>query len=212
VAGLPLPERSIGDYVTSVSSAAPVPGGGSVAGVGGALAAALIEMVANLTLAGRHSPEAEGPLREAARGAEEMRARLLDLAERDERAYAGYRAAIALPNATDEERSARADAKEAALAAAGDVPLRCADACRAVIELAALLAAHGTRHALSDVSTAVLLAGAAGESALLNVRVNAGLMRDAERASSMLSRASSLSAGIRTAELLAQHALAARGR
>ncbi len=56
----PLAERTIGDYLETLGSSQPAPGGGSVAGLVGALAAGLGQMVISLTVKGGDNPNLEG--------------------------------------------------------------------------------------------------------------------------------------------------------
>lgn len=184
----------VGDYAAAVASAAPTPGGGSVAGTTGALAAALAEMVCRLTLAGKNPPAHPESLESTAAHAATLRDRLLSLAAQDEAAYAAYRAAVALPRSSEPEQLARRAALDNAIIVAADVPLATARACIDVLDALIIAAEHGTKHALSDVSTGSLLAGAAGRSALLNVRVNAGIMKQPDLAARYEADASAVEA------------------
>lgn len=170
--------RSLEGYAAAVASASPAPGGGSVAANVAAFAASLCEMVCNLTLAGKRSLENPERLQSAARTSAELRARLLRLAVDDELAYARYRAAVAKARSTDEERRDRDIALRSALIQAADFPLETARTAVAVLQELQPAASDGTSHALSDVVTAAMLAQTAAKSSLLNVRVNADLMRD----------------------------------
>jgi formiminotetrahydrofolate cyclodeaminase len=78
------------------------------------------------------------------------------------------------------------------------------------LHLAAVAAERGTRHALSDIATAVRLSHAAAESALLNVDVNAKLMKNAERSAELTSEANALRASLAQAAAHAERALAGR--
>jgi glutamate formiminotransferase/formiminotetrahydrofolate cyclodeaminase len=171
-------ERSIADYAAAVASGSPTPGGGSVAATVAGLAAALGEMVCNVTLTGKSRPERPEVLEEASMRGQQLRQRLLGLAIDDESAYAGYQAALAMPRATDHEKQERRMALDAALVGAAEIPLATASSCVDILRLLLVVAHDGTKHALSDVSTAALLAEATARSALLTVRVNAKLMRD----------------------------------
>jgi formiminotetrahydrofolate cyclodeaminase len=185
-------DLTVADYAFQVSTATPTPGGGSVAGVTGALAAGLAGMVCALTLKGE-VPESRRTLLEPAElSAGGLRLQLLGLAVEDEIAYQGYRIAAALPKATTEEKTARTNALQAALAEAAEAPLAIARACFDLLAILPVVAQHGTRHALSDASASALLAEAALRAALLNVHVNAAMIKDAELAARFRNEASRL--------------------
>ena len=198
-------------YAAAVATGAPTPGGGSVVAVVAALGAALGEMVCRLTAdpvddgaTGRELPDALAQMTE-------LRPRLLALAAADEAAYRGYIAAAALPKATDAERTRRRDALQTALVGAADVPLAVADGCAALATLLEPIARLGNRHAVSDVAVGAWLAEAALRGALLNVRVNARLMRDETRRGAYEARADAVEADGLAAVARALAAATARG-
>ena len=199
--------QSVRGYLDLVASDAPAPGGGSVAGVVAALAAALGEMVCRLSgepdraTGARHLPDA---LREPLARLGAAREGALGLAAADEAAYAAYRRAAALPRASDEERRARTAAVQAALRTATEVPLALAGTCLAIVRDLQPVAEHGTRHAQSDTLAGAMLAEAAARAALLNVRGNAAMLRDGDEADRCLARADALEREIsRDAEAIA---------
>src|SRR5262249_35625496 len=154
------------------AGAAPTPGGGTVAAFVGALAACLPTMVANLTLGRKKYASAEAAMTEVKREAESLRRELIALGRRDSEAFDAVLRARRLPEATDAERDARAQATVAADLEACRVPLETARACARVGALAATAASQGNANAVSDAGVAGLLARAAGEGALLNVQIN----------------------------------------
>lgn len=169
-------DRTIAAYAEAIASGEPTPGGGSVVATTAAFAAGLGEMVSRLTL--ERVQDAEEHLREALSHLIRLRHSLLDLATADERAYAAYRAALALPKATPEEQADRRAAIERALHDAARVPLAVAQACAGLLTALVIVGRYGTKHALTDVQTAAYLADAALRGALLFVEVNANLLRD----------------------------------
>lgn len=184
-----LAQRTIGGYLDAVGSAAPTPGGGSAGGMVAALAAALGHMVCALT-AGK--TDGDDSFREAAERLRALRETAIAAAEDDERAYAAYRAAAALPKATDEDRALRRQTMQAALRAATDVPLALAEASADVLAALEPVARAGTSHALADARLAAYLAHAALRGALLNIRGNAAMLRDPETAARYLATADRL--------------------
>src|SRR4051794_120089 len=102
--GMPVPgdaDPCLAAYLDQVAAGTPAPGGGSVTGVVGAMAAALGEMVANLTLGREKYADAEVSLRPARIRLAALRSNLLDAAAADEAAYQSYREAASLPRTRD---------------------------------------------------------------------------------------------------------------
>src|SRR5918998_616910 len=119
-------ERGLSVYLDEVAAGTPAPGGGSVAAVVGALAAALGEMVVNLTLGREKYAAAEASLRPARDRLTALRLSLLESAAADEAAYQSYRDAASLPRTSDGEKTARTNAMQRALIKTTDVPLAAA--------------------------------------------------------------------------------------
>lgn len=189
------PEASaylVAGYAAAVSSSEPAPGGGSVAGVVGALAASLAEMVGHLSTGrGGDQPE-EARLVANLESASALRSRFLELAAADEAAYGGYVAATKLPKGTDAEKATRRASVQAALGNAADMPLTIAANCRELLDVLEHLANHGNKHVLSDVVVAAMCAEVATRASCLNVLVNARMIKDEERSRSYEETAHSL--------------------
>ncbi|WP_264049188.1 methenyltetrahydrofolate cyclohydrolase [Methylobacterium flocculans] len=160
-------------FLDGLASAAPTPGGGGAAAISGAMGAALLSMVCNLTIGKKKYVEVEGELREILGQSEALRAELTGMIADDVAAFDAVMGAYGLPKATDEEKAARADRIQAALKIATDVPLACCRACRKVIDLSQAVADKGNLNVISDAGVAVLSAHAGLRSAALNVYVNA---------------------------------------
>jgi formiminotetrahydrofolate cyclodeaminase len=176
-------------YLDEVAAGTPAPGGGSVAAVVGALAAALGEMVANLTLGREKFAHTETTLRPARDRLAALRTALLEGAAADAAAYQTYRDAASLPRTGEGEKTARADAMQRALIAATDVPLGVARSAREVAEVLQSVAREGNPHVRSDAALGALLAQTALRGALLNVRGNAAMLTDRELALTYLTEA-----------------------
>jgi formiminotetrahydrofolate cyclodeaminase len=190
--GLPVSGHSEGGlsaYLDEVAAGTPAPGGGSVAAVVGALAAALGEMVANLTLGREKYANAEATLRPARDRLTALRVSLLAGAAADEDAYQAYRDAAGLPRGSEGEKSARADAMQRALIAATDVPMDVARSAHEVAEILATVAREGNPHVRSDAALGALLAEVALRGTLLNLRGNAAMLTDRELAATYLTDA-----------------------
>jgi formiminotetrahydrofolate cyclodeaminase len=175
-----LTDKPVTNFLDELASNAPAPGGGSVAALSGALGAALISMVCNLTVGKKAYEDVQGDISDLLARSEALRQELTDLLEDDVAAYTGYSKAAKMPRTTDEEKAIRAKAMQAALKVATDVPLRIAEAAVQVMELCMTAAEKGNKWAVSDAGVAVLMGEAALRSAALNVFINLGSLKDKE--------------------------------
>ncbi len=169
----------ISEFLDQLATKEPVPGGGSVAAVSGAMAAGLISMVCALTIGKKKYAEVEDDMRGLMDRAEALRHELQELAEADVDAFRRLSAAYKLPRETSADVAIRRDAIEQATIVATEVPLQTARAAANVIPLGRPAAEKGNSAAISDVGVAVLLAQAAVRSALLNVEINLHALEDA---------------------------------
>ena len=99
-----LAELTLKAFIDKVISNDPVPGGGSVSALNGALAASLAAMVANLTVGRKKYAEVNDLMQELAGRLEKTAGRLLADVDRDSDAYNRVFAAFKLPKETDEEK------------------------------------------------------------------------------------------------------------
>jgi formiminotetrahydrofolate cyclodeaminase len=171
-------DEALGHWLERLGSSAPTPGGGAAAALTAATGAALVEMVVNLTVGKSAYAEHESHVHPIGEQARDLRQRALDLASADSAAFDRVMAAYGLPRQTDEEKAERAAAIQAATADAARPPLEIAQLAARIIELAAGLPGRSNRNVLSDVGVAASLAGAALESAAINVEVNLGALKD----------------------------------
>ena len=160
------------ELTTRLASREPIPGGGSAAALAGAMGAALVSMVAELTIGRPDAADHEPELRELHAGALLRRDILLDLAEADAAAYAAVVSSRRMPKETEAEREARATAMLTTMVTAAEVPLQTARVAAEVLEMARSIAPIGNPNAVSDAGVAAQLAAAAIRGALLNVRIN----------------------------------------
>ena len=170
--------ESVSGFIASVASSNPVPGGGSVAAHAGALAAALAQMVAGLTVGKKKYAAVDAEMKEAALRAAAVGNELAALVKRDAEAYAMVSEAYKLPKEPADAAAKRAESVASALVKAAEVPLETARAAVKVAELAALVAEKGNTNAVTDAGVAALLAHAAAQGAAYNVRVNVQAMDD----------------------------------
>jgi len=172
-------EQPINQFLDELASSAATPGGGSAAAILGAVGAALVSMVCNLTIGKKNYAEAEVEMRDVLRDAEALRQRLADMVAADIDAFNGLMAAYGLAKQTDDEKAVRTAAIQHALIAATEAPLACARASAEVIALSMRAAEVGNRNVISDAGVAALAAQAALRSAALNVDINVPSLADA---------------------------------
>jgi formiminotetrahydrofolate cyclodeaminase len=165
-------EETIGSYLDLLASAEPAPGGGSVAALVGALGAALVTMVTDLTLGKEKYAGVQDAMAELKESSERLRGELTELTTLDATAYSAVAAAMKLPRDTEAQKEERTRVLQAALVGAAEVPLKVAEAAAEVARLSLPAAEKGNPNAVSDAGCAVLLADAAAQSAALNVRIN----------------------------------------
>jgi formiminotetrahydrofolate cyclodeaminase len=178
-------EMSLGEFVERLSSAEAVPGGGSASALAAALGASLVSMVSGLSTGRPKYAAYEETLTRCGETGRALSAELLDLADRDAIAYAGYAAALKLPRGTDEEQAARRAAIHAAALLASEAPMACVNACTRLAAAAESLAGRSNVNASSDVLVAALLAEAAARGAAENVRINLPATGDGAYADAM---------------------------
>lgn len=164
--------ETVDAFMSSVASAQPTPGGGSVAAHAGALAAALVQMVSGLTVGKKKYAAAEAEMQQAALDAAALRRELNALVLRDAESYEHVRAAYQMPKEPESALAARADAIREGLLYAAEVPLESARTAVKVAALSAAVAERGNTNAVSDACVGALLAEAACKGAVYNVRIN----------------------------------------
>ena len=165
-------------YLDDAASKKPAPGGGSVSACAGALGAALVGMVCNLTRGREKFADVETEIVTLVEASEAARARLEQLLQEDTTAYNGVIAAYKMPKETAEEQAARSQAIQAGLIVAADVPL---EICRVAVEvcrLAKVAAGIGNPQAVTDAGIGAILGEAAVVGAALNVKINLGSIKD----------------------------------
>ena len=173
-----LTQQTVTDFLDALASNAPAPGGGSVAALSGALGAALLSMVCNLTLGKKKYAAVQDEIATLVAQTEVLRQRLTDLLEADVEVYTGVSTAYLMAHKTPEEKAARSAAIQEALKAAAQVPLAVAGACVEVLELCTQTAEQGNLNAVSDAGVAALMAEAGLRSAALNVIINVNAIKD----------------------------------
>lgn len=182
----------LGDWVDTLASKAPVPGGGGASALSGALAAALGQMVANLTVGKKRYADAEEEMRQSLSALNILQMELMALADRDAEVFAPLAAAYGMKAETDEEKAEKNRVMEENLLAASLVPLQMMEKASAILDILGMMEKKGSRMAVSDVGVAVQLARAAITGAVMNVYINTKSMKNRERAAELNAEAEKL--------------------
>jgi formiminotetrahydrofolate cyclodeaminase len=173
-------DRSVRTLLDDLASSAPVPGGGAATALVGAMAAALVAMVCQLTVGRPRYADVDAPMRVILDTAERYRRDLTALVDDDAKAYGAVAAAYRLPRSTEAERLARTNVVQQALIGAAAPPLATMELCRSILPLALQVAAHGNVNVVSDAGVAAELAAAGVRGSIVNARVNLAEIRDGE--------------------------------
>ncbi|MEW5784919.1 MAG: cyclodeaminase/cyclohydrolase family protein [Bacillota bacterium] len=173
-----LKDLSVDQFVREVASASPAPGGGSVAALAGAQAAALLSMYCHLSLNREKFGEAVGLIERTAEEAHALAAALVEAVDLDTAAFNRVMEAFRLPKGIPEEKEQRSRDIQTATIEAARVPMQTAADCLRVLELIKAVAGRGNPGAATDLGVGNLqgLAGLTG--ACYNVLINLGSIKD----------------------------------
>jgi glutamate formiminotransferase/formiminotetrahydrofolate cyclodeaminase len=184
----PLVAMTSREFVDTLGSSAPAPGGGSVASLCGAMSTALSAMVGSLTHGKKGYEEQFQAQCDNAEVAQQLKELFLADIDNDTAAFNEIMAAMKLPKKTDEDKARRREAMNAATRLAINVPLGVLE--RSVTAIAcAEIASVGNKNARSDAGVAGLTAWACAEGAYYNVYINLDGFGDTEYAAEVRQRA-----------------------
>ncbi len=175
-------DQKIIEFLDDLKSEAPAPGGGAVAALTGAQGAALIMMVANLTIGKKKYAEYEALNIRVRDEAQEVLSQLIQGIDDDKEAFTLVSNAYAMPKVTEEEKEMRKAAISEASVAAGLAPL---NACRAALvglRLNREILGKSNKNLVSDLYVSALNLNACIQAAKLNVLANTPAMGSRETA------------------------------
>ena len=179
-------EQQMDPFLSELSAGTATPGGGSAAAYAAAMGAALVSMVARLTIGKKKYVEVEQEMKTILEGTQALQQRLYHSVTEDAEAFQAVMEAYRLPKGSELEKERRAAEIETAMQGAAEVPLQvCRDAVH-VMAFAANVAEKGNQNALSDAGSAGAMASAAFKAAQYNVRINAGSVSDKKLAKKWL--------------------------
>jgi len=181
-----IPQAAAYGFLEALAAGTPTPGGGSAAAYSAAAGAALVEMVARLTIGKKKYADVENRMQEILKRASEIRLFLTTAIERDAQAFTDVLNAFMLPKETSTEKSERLKAINEATINAAIVPLEVAEKACEVIDLAYEVVLIGNLNAISDGAAGSALARAGLTSAGYNVRINLVNVDEGEISKNML--------------------------
>lgn len=175
-------EKTCRDFVESVGSSKPIPGGGSVAALVGALGASLSTMVASLTIGKKKYIGVEFEMQKNIDEIYKIQNELLDLVQQDIDNFEPLAQLYKRKASTPEEKEALKEAKQKALYEACLVPMEIIQKCGRAIELAQEFATKGNKVVIADSGSSAVLCKAAMQAASFNIYINTNMMKDKELA------------------------------
>ena len=173
-----LVDLKVTDFLNKVAGSDPVPGGGSVAALNGAIASALTAMVAGLTIGKKGYEDTAEIMKHIQTLALTQKTGFVVDIDRDSEAYNKVFVCFKLPKNTDEEKKIRSAAIQEATKFAALVPMQVARNAYELMGIIADVAKMGNRNAVTDACVAMMSARSAVLGALMNVRINLGSLKD----------------------------------
>ena len=173
-----LRDQKIKNFLDTLASKSPTPGGGSVAALTGSMGAALLSMVGNLTIGKKKYIHVEDDIKRLLKRSEILRADFEELMERDTEAFNQFMAIMKLPKETEEQKEERRKKMQIALIEAANVPLEVARKSLEVLNICQEVANKGNKNVISDAGVGAILAEAALDSAILNVKINLAMIQE----------------------------------
>ncbi len=193
-----LAELKTHEFTSLLASDAPAPGGGSAAALEGAIGAALTAMVCTLTIPKKAYAEHAEELAVIRDKAEDIRARFIDVMDRDTEAFMVVSRAFGMPKATDEEKALRSAAIQAGLEGCTATPFEMMELAAETAEMTVSMLGRFNESAASDLGVAAISLRSAVQGAWLNVRINIGSLKNTELAESYRTRGQALLEKVQT--------------
>lgn len=169
---------SIKEFLAQTANNEPVPGGGSVAALNGAIAAALTEMVANLTIGKKKYEDKEELMQSIVSIANDYQQQFIRNIEADSIAYKQVFTAFKMPKDTEEQKTERNREIQEATKCAIQIPMEVARKAFGLMDFIERIIDEGNQNAVTDAGVALMNTRTAILSAILNVRINLGMIKD----------------------------------
>lgn len=173
-------EKSCLEFIDTLASKAPVPGGGGASALVGAIGVALGSMVGNLTAGKKKYADVEEDIQALLKQSVELTKRLNELVQADAEVFEPLSTAYGLPSETEEQKLEKERVLQEALIQATQIPLEIAQSSLEGIKLLEQYARKGSRLVVSDAGVGVIFCKSALQGAKLNVLINLKLMKNEE--------------------------------
>jgi len=173
-----LKDLKVQEFVEKTASNDPVPGGGSIAALSGAIASALVEMVANLTVGKKKYEQQEDKMIKIQKDIEIYRNEFLNLIDEDANAFDLVMKAFKLPKESDDEKNIRNLKIQEGFKVAAIVPMKIAKKSYKLMDYCEEVIVNGNKNAVTDGMVATMLARTATLSAIINVKINLSSIKD----------------------------------
>ena len=187
-----LKDLGLQGFIDQLESSEPVPGGGSVAALSSALASALAAMVANLTVGKKNYEEVSDKMEALAKVMSGHKSLFVEMIDKDANSFDSVMKAYKLPKETDDEKKHRTEMIQEGMKYAASVPLDVAEKTALLFDDIQSLVELGNKNAQTDALVAAMMARTAILSALYNVKINLGSIKDEAYVESMSNRVAEL--------------------
>lgn len=175
-------EKTCKEFVAAVATSEPIPGGGSVAALVGALGAALSTMVASLTINNKKYRAVEAEMEKNIQEIQQIQDDLISLVQKDIENFEPLAKLYKMKSDDPEEKERIKEAKQKALYQACLVPMEIIKKCGRAIELSQEFAIKGNKVVIADSGSSAVLCKAAMQAASFNIYINTNMMRDKDLA------------------------------
>ena len=170
-------ENSIRQFIDSAASKTPVPGGGSVSALAGALGSSMGHMACVFSTSDKYA-DVKDKVEPAISHFSEAAKKFSAYVEDDAKAYEGFNKAMKLPKSTPEEKTLRRTEMQNAIRGAIEVPRKVCVLAHESLEVISGLSCYLNKNLISDVGVSGLMLRAAFEGARLNVEINLAFLKD----------------------------------
>lgn len=195
-----LRDHTLQEFCEVTAGSDPVPGGGSVSALVGAISASLTQMVANLTVGRKKYEAVDAEMRDVVNKVQNIREELILAIDKDSDAYNEVSRAFKMPKETDWEKETRSAIIQEATKKAAAIPMEVAKTAYELIPLIDTVVKKGNQNAITDGCIAMMSCRLAVLGALLNVRINLGSIKDQEFVESYTAKCDELESKISNIE------------
>ncbi|MBQ0079209.1 MAG: cyclodeaminase/cyclohydrolase family protein [Eubacterium sp.] len=185
-------DKSCREFTALTASKEPVPGGGSVSALVGALGVALGIMVGSYTVGKKKYADVEDEIKACMEETEQIREDLLALVQADVDAFEPLSKLYGMKPETEEEKAKKDELMEATLNEACAIPIQIMEKCARAIELSKIYAEKGSVLMTSDAGASAISCKGALQAASLNVYINTSSMKNRERAEELNAKCEAL--------------------